>query len=184
MRDEKRDVYCAHHDSGALAIDGKDGLFTQEPETNLFGGFYWARYVPHAQLVEAEHSASVHREMFCEAVDAETKCRAELIETRKQLVEFKERAQFAERSRDALAVQLALYSELERQLADEQERHAQLQSRCYEGFPSVSDGIFDALREADSKLAEMTAERDALRRSLEITNESWQHAAIELAVLP
>lgn len=56
--------------------------------------------------------------------------------------------------------------DLERQLADEQERHAQLQSRCYEGFPSVSDGIFDALKEADRKLAKVTAERDALQKQV------------------
>lgn len=39
--------------------------------------------------------------------------------------------------------------ELEAKLRDEEERHAALQSRCYEGFPSATDGIFDALREAD-----------------------------------
>ena len=43
-------------------------------------------------------------------------------------------------------------------LRDEEERHAALQSRCYEGFASVSDGIFDALRESEQQLA---AEREA-----------------------
>jgi len=38
------------------------------------------------------------------------------------------------------------------QIADERERHAALQSRCYEGFASASDGIFDALRETDREL--------------------------------
>lgn len=43
-------------------------------------------------------------------------------------------------------------------LRDEEERHAALQSRCYEGFASATDGIFDALRETDRQLS---AERDA-----------------------
>ena len=41
---------------------------------------------------------------------------------------------------------LPLINEIERLRAayrDEEERHAALQARCYEGFPSVSDGIFD-----------------------------------------
>lgn len=38
-------------------------------------------------------------------------------------------------------------SKAESKLRDEEERHALLQSRCFEGFPSASDGIFDAQRE-------------------------------------
>jgi hypothetical protein len=33
------------------------------------------------------------------------------------------------------------------QLDQEEETHAALQGRCYEGFPSVSDGIFDVFRD-------------------------------------
>ena len=36
---------------------------------------------------------------------------------------------------------------LSSRLRREEEEHAKLQSRCFEGFPSASDGIFDAVRE-------------------------------------
>lgn len=39
---------------------------------------------------------------------------------------------------------------LERELDREQNEHAALQSRCYEGFPSATDGIFDAYRALQS----------------------------------
>jgi hypothetical protein len=55
-----------------------------------------------------------------------------------------------------LSAETAARKEAERKLRDEEERHAALQSRCYEGFPSVSDGIFDALREAERKLDALT----------------------------
>lgn len=47
----------------------------------------------------------------------------------------------------ACGAALAEIERLQRELDDERERHAELQCRCYEGFPSASDGIFDAYRE-------------------------------------
>lgn len=58
------------------------------------------------------------------------------------------------------------YEEIKHQLHDEEERHALLQSRCYEGFPSGTDGIFDALKAADAKDTTTTCsqeEADAAR---------------------
>lgn len=43
----------------------------------------------------------------------------------------------------------ALLLELEHRLREEEEAHVALQSRCYEGFASATDGIFDHLREAE-----------------------------------
>jgi hypothetical protein len=42
-------------------------------------------------------------------------------------------------------------------LSREENEHAELQSRCFEGFPSVSDGIFDAHREAKAELLSLRA---------------------------
>lgn len=35
---------------------------------------------------------------------------------------------------------------------DEQEEHAALQARCFEGFPSASDGIFDHVADVDAAI--------------------------------
>lgn len=58
-----------------------------------------------------------------------------------------------EREREALKVKLR----------GEEERHAALQARCYEGFASASDGIFDALNEADRSVAALEEENRRLR---------------------
>lgn len=62
-------------------------------------------------------------------------------------------------------------TQAQEQLQDEQERHAQLQSRCYEGFPTVSDGIFDAYKEAQEQQLQLSAaleRKDAkVQRALE-----------------
>lgn len=60
--------------------------------------------------------------------------------------------------------------ETKAKLRDEEERHALLQSRCHEGFPSVSDGIFDAL-------AESRAYAERLRYLLTIYQHAWKHDA-------
>lgn len=55
----------------------------------------------------------------------------------------------------AMKVLAAEVRRLRDDLSDEQERHAILQSRCFEGYPSVSDGIFDAVKERDKEIAEL-----------------------------
>ncbi len=58
------------------------------------------------------------------------------------------------------------------------EKYAQLESRCYEGLPSASDGIFDALKEADARTAELQREnadnRDAILLLQTILKDEWQ----------
>lgn len=51
---------------------------------------------------------------------------------------------------------------LEARLRDEQETHAALQSRCYEGFASATDGIFDYLREVQAENAALRADAERL----------------------
>ena len=63
-------------------------------------------------------------------------------------------AEALEHDRDRTAALAALAAEKERARGEE-ERHAALQARCFEGFPSVSDGIFDALKEADAEVARL-----------------------------
>lgn len=43
---------------------------------------------------------------------------------------------------------------LANRLREEEEAHAALQVRCYEGFPTGTDGIFDALLDAETALRE------------------------------
>jgi hypothetical protein len=52
-------------------------------------------------------------------------------------------------------------------LLREENEHAELQSRCFEGFPSVSDGIFDAYRETKAELLALRALVLASRPALE-----------------
>lgn len=63
-----------------------------------------------------------------------------------------------EMTKEDLKMQLADMKQdrdnLQAQLREEQEAHAQLQARCYEGFPSVTDGIFDAYKNMQAQLIE------------------------------
>jgi hypothetical protein len=68
--------------------------------------------------------------------------------------------EYASRLEGQLAEARAEVERLFLKLRAEEERHAALAVRCYEGFPSISDGIFDALKEAEAKLAEARAALD------------------------
>lgn len=48
----------------------------------------------------------------------------------------------------------------------EENEHAELQSRCFEGFPSVSDGIFDAYKAARNSHAALSARCEKLEAAL------------------
>lgn len=66
---------------------------------------------------------------------------------------------------DAVMAADKLVADTKEELNREQNEHALLQARCYEGFPSFSDGVFAALHAADQKIVELTQE-------LKIANES------------
>ena len=57
--------------------------------------------------------------------------------------------------------------EARKKLRVEEEDHAQLQVRCYEGFPSASDGIFDELSALRAELARKDAALKAERQCAE-----------------
>lgn len=62
--------------------------------------------------------------------------------------------------------------EIAKELTDEQESHAALQVRCYEGFASATDGIFDALSAAESKISEL---REAAKLGEALLNEAMHY---------
>jgi len=72
----------------------------------------------------------------------------------------------------------ASFADTSLKLRDEEERHAALQARCYEGFPSGSDGIFDALKEADEHAQERSEWFDSAERS-----SSFEAATVLLKAL-
>ena len=60
----------------------------------------------------------------------------------------------------------------------ELESYAKLQARCYEGFPSASDGIFDALADRDARIAVLTG---ALKKILDVAY-SWHGGLADVVV--
>jgi hypothetical protein len=59
-------------------------------------------------------------------------------------------------------------------LEREENEHAELQARCFEGFPSVSDGIFDAFKECRASHAALLAQRDALAVVLQAARQKLE----------
>ncbi len=69
----------------------------------------------------------------------------------------------------------------EKQWRTEMNNHAELQARCYEGFPSASDGIFDALKEADDMNKTLhNLMTTAERRGVDKATEEHQQKITEL----
>jgi hypothetical protein len=61
----------------------------------------------------------------------------------------------------------------EKELYEEREEHSKLQARCYEGFPSATDGIFSYDKQLQSQVAVM---REALGNIVAIIGELEENA--------
>lgn len=75
----------------------------------------------------------------------------------------------------------------EEQLREEEENHATLQARCYEGFPSCTDGIFEAYKQLQNDVIKIASYEAAEKRNeLYPKNnrmrelEDWQRRAVEV----
>lgn len=60
----------------------------------------------------------------------------------------------------------------------EENEHAELQSRCFEGFPSVSDGIFDAYKAARNSRAALSARCEKLEALIEELRNDFINIAV------